>query len=302
MWKNSDLFGLQETPKEAIENLLAHAKTMKKLLTEGKTSAALAGKTVVLLFYENSTRTRVSFELAGKYLGASTTHIAAGASSVTKGETLTDTGKTLDQMGTDAIVLRHSVSGSPEILARAMRAPVINAGDGMHEHPTQGLLDMFTILEEKGTLKGLKVAITGDVRHSRVARSNIWGLTKMGAEVWLSGPGTLMPPTLAETGVKIAPLSEALRGADVVMALRVQTERQKAGLFPSLSEYAGFYGLNMENIRLADSRAIVLHPGPMNRGVEISGDLADAPQSRIEAQVQNGVAVRMALLDRVING
>lgn len=282
--------------------LFNRAKQCKALLHGKKFTNTCKGKTVVTLFYENSTRTRVSFELAAKYLGAETVAVSAAASSVAKGESLQDTGRTLDRMGTNVMVLRHPQSGSPALLAGAVKASVINAGDGMHEHPTQALLDMFTLQDKLGNLQGLKVAIIGDIRHSRVARSNIMGLTRMGANVFLAGPNTLLPVGIEELGGKITTLEKALEGANAVMALRIQLERQKAGLFPSLREYAALYGLNSQRMEKAAKNALVLHPGPINRGVELTGEVADCPQSVIEEQVENGVAVRMALLELLTSG
>ncbi|MDR0405950.1 MAG: aspartate carbamoyltransferase catalytic subunit [Clostridiales bacterium] len=293
-----DLLGLRELRAETIEKILDTAKTMKFILNQkNKKTGHLLGKSVVTLFYENSTRTRLSFELAAKYMSAFTSGVSAGGSSVAKGETLIDTARTIDAMGTDAIVLRHGMSGAPRLIAEYTAASVINAGDGMNEHPTQALLDLFTMREVKGGLQGLKVAIVGDIAHSRVARSNIWGLTKAGAEVSVGGPATLIPAELGRTGVKVYhSVQEAIVDADVVMGLRIQTERQKSGLFPSASEYARFFGINEKRLALAKPDALLLHPGPVNRGVELSGAAADCEQSRVNEQVTNGVAVRMAVL------
>jgi aspartate carbamoyltransferase catalytic subunit len=296
--KSKDLLGLKDLSAEEIEYILDTAKMMKYvLISNSKRTPHLQGKSVVTLFYENSTRTRLSFELASKYMSASSANISSSGSSVQKGETLIDTGKTIDMMGTDVIVIRHPQSGAPHLLAKHVRASVINAGDGMNEHPTQALLDMFTIREKKGTLKGLKVAIIGDIYHSRVARSNIWGLTKMGAEVSLAGPATLLPPKLEMTGVRVySTVHEALVDADVVMGLRMQLERQKKALFPSVREYFRFFGLDENRLRLARKDALIMHPGPVNRGVELATAVADHDRSVINEQVTNGVAVRMALL------
>ncbi len=296
--KSKDLLGLRDISAEEIEYILNTAKTMKCIVTSNnKKTAHLQGKSIITLFYENSTRTRLSFELASKYMGASAANISASSSSVQKGETLIDTGKTIDSMGSDVIIMRHPMSGAPHLLARNVKSSIINAGDGMNEHPTQALLDMFTIQEKKGTLKGLKVAIIGDILHSRVARSNIWGLTKMGAEVNVSGPATLLPPEIEKMGVNVfSTVQEAMLDADVVMGLRIQLERQKKGLFPTIREYARFFGLDDKRLKLAKEDAIVLHPGPVNRGVELSTSVADGEQSFINEQVTNGVAVRMALL------
>ncbi len=296
--KSKDLLGLRDISAEEIEYILNTAKTMKCIVTSNnKKTAHLQGKSIITLFYENSTRTRLSFELASKYMGASAANISASSSSVQKGETLIDTGKTIDSMGSDIIIMRHPMSGAPHLLAKNVKSSIINAGDGMNEHPTQALLDMFTIQEKKGTLKGLKVAIIGDILHSRVARSNIWGLTKMGAEVNVSGPATLMPPEIEKMGVNVfSTVQEAMLDADVVMGLRIQLERQKKGLFPTIREYARFFGVDDKRLKLAKEDAIVLHPGPVNRGVELSTLVADGEQSFINEQVTNGVAVRMALL------
>lgn len=296
--KSKDLLGLRDISSEEIEYILSTAKTMKYILSSNnKKTAHLQGKSIITLFYENSTRTRLSFELASKYMSANAANISASSSSVQKGETLIDTGKTIDSMGSDVIVIRHPMSGAPHLLAQNVRSSVINAGDGTNEHPTQALLDMFTIVEKRGTLKGLKVAIVGDILHSRVARSNIWGMTKLGAEVSVSGPSTLIPPGIERLGVKVfSTVQEAILDADVVMGLRIQLERQKKGLFPTTREYARFFGLDDKRLRLAKEDAIVLHPGPVNRGVELSSAVVDGEQSVINEQVTNGVAVRMALL------
>ena len=296
--RSKDLLGIGDLTVEEISLILDTAVDMKRIVTSGvKKSNYLQGRTVMTLFYENSTRTRVSFELASKYLGAQAVNVAVASSSVAKGETLVDTGRTLDAMGTDILVIRHSSSGAPHLLAKNVKASVINAGDGMHEHPTQALLDLFTMREAFGTAKGLKVAIIGDVLHSRVARSNILCLTKMGAAVRVYGPTTLMAPGIGLMGATVCDsIEEAVAGADVIMALRVQMERQKKALFPSAAEYARFFGLNPGNASGAKPGAIWMHPGPVNRGVEIPTVMADGPQSVIDTQVTNGVAVRMAIL------
>jgi aspartate carbamoyltransferase catalytic subunit len=302
--KNKDLLGLKDISTEEIKLILDTAGPMKDIIQRQiKKVPTLRGRSVINLFYEPSTRTRTSFELAGKYMSADTINIAASTSSVVKGETLKDTGKTIEVMGADVVIIRHPVAGAPEILAKHLKASVINAGDGAHEHPTQALLDMFTIREKKGSLEGLKVAILGDVLHSRVARSNIWGLTKMGAEVRLVGPSTLMPPEIEKLGVKVFhKVEEALEDVDVVNVLRIQLERQQKGLFPTIREYARLFGLNQERLQAAKPDALVLHPGPMNRGVEISPEVADGLSSVINEQVTNGVAVRMALLYLLTGG
>lgn len=299
-----DLVGLRTVPAEEIKLILDTAAPMKEIIKRRiKKVPTLRGRAVATVFYEASTRTRTSFELAAKYLSADTVSIAAATSSVSKGENLKDTARTITAMGVDVVVLRHPMAGAAELLARTVGAAVINAGDGAHEHPTQALLDLFTVREKKGRLEGLKVAIIGDILHSRVARSDIWGFTRMGAEVRLAGPATLMPPDIEKTGARVcAGLEEALEGADVVNILRIQLERQQQGLFPGLREYARLFGVNRERLKLAAPDALVMHPGPMNRGVEISPDVADGLQSVINEQVTNGVAVRMALLYLLAGG
>ena len=296
--KGKDLLGLKDISAEEIEYILEMAKTMKMILTTGnKKTPHLQGKSIVTLFYENSTRTRLSFELASKYMGASSANISSAGSSVAKGENLIDTGKTIDRMGTDVIVIRHPMAGAPLLLAKNVNSSVINAGDGFNEHPTQALLDIFTIKEIKGDLKDLKVAIIGDIYHSRVARSNIWGMIKLGANVSVAGPSTMMPPFIEQLGVKAyTTVQEALIDADVVMGLRLQLERQKKGLFPSIREYSRFFGLDEKRLRLAKDDAIILHPGPVNRGIEFTSSVIDGDKSFINTQVTNGVAIRMALL------
>ena len=293
-----DLLGLYDTSAEDILTILDTAVGMKKLLTQNlKKLPHLQGRTVTTLFYENSTRTRCSFELAAKYLGAGTVNVSASSSSVQKGETLIDTGYTLDAMKNDVIVIRHPMGGAPHLLAKHVRASVVNGGDGMNEHPTQALLDFYTMREKFGDFRGLKVAILGDIKHSRVAKSNLFGLTKLGAEVTMYAPATLMPHGIEKMGAKIASSrEEALAGANVVMGLRIQLERMHVGLFPSLSEYSKYYGVSEDLLRYVDKDCIVMHPGPVNRGVEFTSDVIDAENSKITEQVLNGVAVRMALL------
>jgi len=293
-----DLLSMEQLDKDEIDLILYTAKEMKNIIRRDiKKVPTLRGKTLVTLFYEPSTRTRTSFELAGKYMSADVVNISTAASSVVKGESLKDTGLTLEMMGTDVVVIRHGMAGAPHLLARTVKAHVINGGDGFHEHPTQSLLDLMTIREKLGDIAGLKAAIIGDILHSRVARSNVVGLKKMGAEVWVCGPPTLMPPGMEEMGARVTyELEEALRGAQVVMMLRIQLERQKSGLFPTLREYSRLYGLDMEKLKIASPGALVMHPGPINRGVEISAEVADSLQSVINEQVACGVAVRMALL------
>ncbi|MGI6188455.1 MAG: aspartate carbamoyltransferase catalytic subunit [Clostridiales bacterium] len=296
--KRKDLLGIRGLSRDEIDEILNTAELMKYILIQDhKRTPHLQGRSIVTLFYENSTRTRLSFELASKYMSASMANVTAGSSSVAKGECLIDTGKTIESMGVDVVVIRHPVSGAPHILAKHVTASVINAGDGINEHPTQALLDMFTIRQKKGTINNLVVAIIGDILHSRVARSNIWGLTTMGAEVRVAGPATLMPPDIEDMGVKVFyNVDEALKGADVVMGLRLQKERQMKGLLPSIREYTRLYCINKERMLLARKDALIMHPGPINRGVEISSDIAEGEQSTINEQVTNGVAVRMALL------
>lgn len=293
-----DLLGLKDISADEIKEILSNAKTMRGILDlPTKKTSHLSGKTVLTLFYENSTRTRMSFELASKYLSANAANISASASSVAKGETLIDTGRTLDVMGADVIIIRHPMTGAPHLLAKHTKASVINAGDGINEHPTQGLLDMFTMTRHFGELKGLNVTIIGDVTHSRVARSNIFGLTKLGAKVTVCAPPTLLPPGIEELGARVCTeAKEAVRGANVVMGLRIQRERQRGGLFPSVREYNRYYGIDDELMSYADKEAIVMHPGPVNRGVELASACMDGDSSVITEQVTNGVAVRMALL------
>jgi aspartate carbamoyltransferase catalytic subunit len=302
--KNKDLLGLEYLDKEEINLILETAKPFKELFTRSvKKVPPLRGKTVVLLFYEPSTRTRISFELAAKRLSADVLNISASTSSVAKGESLIDTARTLEAMKADFVVIRHSMAGAPQILARTISASIVNAGDGTHEHPTQGLLDMFTIWEKKGKLSGLKVAIVGDILHSRVARSNIWGLNKMGAKVYVVGPATLIPPRIEQMGVEIFyDLDEIIDELDVINILRIQMERQKENLFPSLREYNEIFGITDERLKRAKKDLLVMHPGPMNRGIEISSSVADSPRSVITEQVTNGIAVRMAVLYLLAGG
>jgi aspartate carbamoyltransferase catalytic subunit len=276
---------------------------MKEVLARPiKKVPALRGKTVLTLFYENSTRTKLSFELAAKSLSADVSSLAASSSSVTKGESMIDTFQTLESLGADVVIMRHPQSGAPNIAAQHVKASVINAGDGWHAHPTQALLDMYTMRAHKGNLNGLKVTIIGDVKHSRVSRSNIWGLTIMGAEVTICSPPTLLPVGLKNSNswfptVRVEPnIERAIEGADVVMVLRLQLERMQSGLLPSMREYIQLYQLNEKRLALAKMDALVMHPGPMNEGLEIASKVAHCTQSVINEQVTNGVAVRMALL------
>ena len=298
MFRHKDLLGLQDCTAEEITEILDAADKMRELLNgKKKKPDLLAGKTLVTLFYENSTRTRTSFELAGKYLGANEVNISVAASSVQKGETLIDTGRTLDDMKIDFIAIRHSMAGAPKLLAENVKASVLNGGDGINEHPTQALLDMLTLRRKFGKIKGLKVAILGDIKHSRVAKSNIFGLKKLGAEVWVYAPETLMPREIEKLGAKKASSREqAIDGADGVMGLRIQLERQSGGLCPSLGEYSKFYGVNENLMKYAKKDAVILHPGPVNRGVELTPALIDGKSSCINEQVTCGLAVRMAVL------
>lgn len=304
MFKHKDLLGIAELSADEITYILDTARPMKDVISRDiKKVPTLRGKSVINLFYEPSTRTRTSFELAGKYMSADTINIAPSTSSIVKGESLIDTGRTLEAMGCDIIIIRHKEAGAPALLAQNVAARVINAGDGTHEHPTQALLDCLTIREKKGGFKGLNVVIVGDIMHSRVARSDIHALVKLGAHVRVVGPPTLIPPGIAEMGVEVCyNLEEALVDADVVNVLRIQLERQHKGLFPTLREYARMYGINAKRLALAKKDVLVLHPGPINRGVEIAPDIADGIMSAVHEQVTNGVAVRMALLYLMTGG
>ncbi|MDY6848676.1 MAG: aspartate carbamoyltransferase catalytic subunit [Geoalkalibacter sp.] len=303
-FRHKHILGIEQLSKEDIGFILDTADSFKEINTRDiKKVPTLRGKTIINLFFEASTRTRTSFEIAGKRLSADTINITASSSSVVKGETLEDTARNIEAMHPDIIVMRHSASGAPHYLADRLDCSIINAGDGAHEHPTQALLDMLTIRQHKGRLEGLKVAIIGDITHSRVARSDIYGLTRMGAEVRLAGPGTMIPPGIERLGARVYnDMREAIEGADVVMMLRIQLERQGKTLLPTLREYAKFYGLNPQNLTLAAPDALVMHPGPVNRGVELSSYVADGGQSVILDQVENGVAVRMAALYLVLGG
>jgi aspartate carbamoyltransferase catalytic subunit len=302
--RNKDILGIKELSVDEITLILDTADSFLEVSTrEIKKVPTLRGKSVINLFYEASTRTRTSFEIAAKRLSADAINISASTSSVVKGETLIDTAKNIEAMNPDIIVIRHSAAGAPHMLASLLRQSIINAGDGAHEHPTQALLDMMTIRSRKGRIAGLKVAIVGDISHSRVARSNIYGLNKMGARVFVAGPATMLPRDIDTLGVvAYSRIDEAIKDADIVMMLRIQTEREKQNLFPSLREYAKYFSLNRKNIALAREDCIVMHPGPLNRGVEISPDIADGPHSVILDQVTNGVAVRMALLYLLTGG
>lgn len=298
------ILGLAELAAPEIDFVLQTAESFKEISQRSiKKVPTLRGKTVINLFFEPSTRTRLSFEIAAKRMSADTFNISSAGSSTVKGETMVDTARNLAAMNPDCIIIRHSRSGSPGLLARHINASVINAGDGAHEHPSQALLDLMTVREHKGRIEGLRVAIIGDITHSRVAHSNIIGFSKMGAEVRVAGPATLIPPGIAALGAVVCPtVREAVRDADVVMALRIQQERQLDPLLPSLREYAIFYGITPEVLALARPDAIIMHPGPINRGVELDPRLADGPRSVILDQVTNGVAVRMALLYLIMGG
>ncbi|MEP6635745.1 MAG: aspartate carbamoyltransferase catalytic subunit [Acidobacteriota bacterium] len=301
------LLGIRDLSAGEITHLLDTAETFRDVSKrEIKKVPALRGRTVINLFFEASTRTRTSFEIAAKRLSADAVNISVSTSSMTKGETLLDTARNLEAMSPDCIVVRHSMAGAPQHLARMCKAPIVNAGDGAHEHPTQALLDALTIREYKGRIDGLNVAILGDILHSRVARSNVYLLTKLGATVKVAGPGTLVPAEfgeLVEQGLRVERrIEDAIKGADVVMILRIQRERQDAAFFPSMREYAIHYGLSLAHLEHAAANAIVMHPGPINRGIEISSEIADGSRSLILDQVTNGVAVRMAVLYLLARG
>ncbi len=292
-----DVLGMEDLDRKEIELILDTAESMREISDRDiKKVPTLRGKTIINLFFEASTRTRTSFEIAGKRMSADVINISASSSSAVKGETLLDTVRNLQAMNPDMIVIRHSASGAPRMLAKRIDASVINAGDGCHEHPSQALLDMLTIRQTKGKIEGLKVTIVGDIAHSRVARSNIFGLRKMGAEVTVAGFPTMIPPGIEEMGVQVTySLREAVRDADVIMMLRIQKERLSGALFPSDREYARVFGLNLKSLEKAKEDAVIMHPGPVNRGVEIAPEVVDGPRSVILDQVKNGVAVRMAL-------
>lgn len=297
-WTKKDLLTLEALSSDEITLILDTAQSFKEVLSRPiKKVPTLRGKTVVNLFFEPSTRTRISFELAAKRLSADTINISASATSLVKGESLKDMVRNIEAMNINMLIIRHRCAGVPYFLAHSLKCSVINAGDGAHEHPTQGLLDLYTIREKKGRLEGLKVAIVGDIAYSRVARSNIWGLLKMGAEVFLVGPSSLVPVEFEKLGVKISyHLEEILPEIDVINVLRLQLERQEKGLLPSLREYIHLFGLTPQRMKLAKKNLLVMHPGPINRDVEISGEVADGPNSVILEQVTNGIAIRMAVL------
>jgi aspartate carbamoyltransferase catalytic subunit len=298
VWTRKDLLGLEDLSRQELELILSTAESFKEVSgREIKKVPALRGKTVVNLFYEPSTRTRVSFEVAAKRLSADVINIATETSSVKKGETLIDTGRNIQALKADIIVMRHNCSGAAVMLARHVDISVVNAGDGWHEHPTQALLDIFTLKEKLGKIEGLNVSIVGDISHSRVARSNIWGLTKLGAKVTICAPPLLIPPGIEQLGVKVThDIEEALRAADAVNVLRMQFERDEGAAFPEQLEYFKNFGITLERLAKAKKDIVVMHPGPLNRGIEISSAVADGQNSVILEQVTNGIAVRMAVL------
>ena len=299
-----DLLSISDLSPDEIHLVLDTAEAMREIAQRPiKKVPTLRGRTVVNLFFEPSTRTRTSFEIAEKRLSADTLNIAVATSSVLKGETLVDTAMNIEAMAPDVIVLRHASSGACHLLARICRSRIVNAGDGMHEHPTQALLDAFTIREHKKTIAGLKVAIVGDLLHSRVLRSNVLLLTRLGAEVWVSGPPTMVPAGIERHGVRVTTsINDAVAGADVIMMLRIQQERLQGAFFPSLREYFSVFGMTVDRVKRAKPDVIIMHPGPMNRGVEIASEVADGPYSVILEQVANGVAVRMAVLYLLAGG
>lgn len=303
MLKGKDVLGLREMSKDEILEILDVAKEMKARIDNPELRVdELKHTSIITLFYENSTRTKTSFALAGKYLGATVQDLGIATSSVKKGESLIDTGKTLDQMGADIMIMRNSLTGAPHVLAANVDAHVVNAGDGANEHPTQALLDLYTIRDYKKNFEGLKVAIIGDISHSRVARSNVFGLSKLGADVTLAGPSTMLGG-LGKLGVKTtSSVKEAVADADVVMGLRIQFERQKTVAFPGLAEYRQLFGVSSEVLKYAKKDVLVMHPGPVNRGIEFTTDVIDGRNSVINIQVKNGVAVRMAVLKLLMTG
>jgi aspartate carbamoyltransferase catalytic subunit len=298
LWTRKDLLGLEELSREELLHVLDTAEGLTEISTRSiKKAPALRGKVVLNLFFEPSTRTKASFSLAAQRLSADLVDVSKEGSSTVKGESLADTGRNLQAMGVDIVVIRHQQAGAPGLLARSLEASVINAGDGTHEHPTQGLLDIFTMREKLGNLRGKRVALVGDITHSRVARSNIWGLLKLGAEVGVIGPKTLIPGSLRELGVNVHyHLDEALEHYDAFNILRIQLERQKKGLFPSVREYHARYGIDSARLARMKPGVLIMHPGPVNRGIEVSHEVADGKNSVILRQVTNGLAVRMAVL------
>ncbi len=303
-WTKKDLLGIRELSKDEILLILDTAESFKDISKrEVKKVPTLRGKTVITLFYEPSTRTRVSFEIAAKRLSADTINVSSSTSSYVKGETLKDTAKNLESMQPDVIVIRHNMPGAPHMLSKIVNSSVINAGDGAHEHPTQALLDLFTMREKKGKLDGLKFVIIGDIAHSRVARSNIFALNHFDSEIVCCGPPTMIPPFIEDLGVKVEyDINKAVKNADVIMMLRIQKERGGVSYIPSINEYSAIYGLKQDQVKKAKKDVIIMHPGPMNRGVEITGEVADGPYSVILDQVENGVAVRMAILFLLTGG
>lgn len=303
-WTRKDLLHIEGLTASEIKRILDTAKPMKDIMHRTvKKLPTFRGKSVINLFFESSTRTRSSFETAAKILGADTSSLAVAQSSVNKGETLLDTVRTLQAMNPDIVVIRHASSGAAHFIAKEIRAGVINGGDGQHEHPTQALLDLYTMQEHLGSVEGRKIVIVGDILHSRVARSNVWALKTLGAEVVLVGPPTLLPPEISSWGVKISHnLDGELKEADVIMALRLQLERQEKGLLPSLREYSKLYGITRERVAKTEKPTLIMHPGPINRGVEIESSIANSAQSVIEEQVTNGVAVRMAVMYLLMGG
>jgi len=297
-WTRKHLLELEELTAEEIVTILDTAESFKEVSTRNiKKVPALRGKVMVNLFMEASTRTKTSFGLAARRLSADVIDFSPKTSSVSKGETLKDTARTIEAMGIDVVVIRHSAPGSPHFLSRVLKSSVLNAGDGAHEHPTQGLLDIFTIRQKLGRIKGLKVAIVGDILHSRVAHSDIWGLTKLGAEVTVVGPSTLIPPEIEKMGVKVANhIEDVLETSDVINLLRIQFERQETNFFPSTREYTRLFGIDGERAKKIKPDALIMHPGPINRGIEVSPEVADGPHSVILDQVTNGLAIRMAVL------
>ena len=309
--ERKDLLGLKDLSQDEINLILDTALGMKEVFERPvRKVPALLGKTVATLFYEPSTRTRTSFDMAAKMLSANTSNVALSTSSVIKGETLIDTARNIEVMGTDAIIVRHSMAGAPHLVAENVKASVINAGDGCNEHPSQGLLDIFTMREKKGILRGKKILIVGDISHSRVARSNIWGLTKLGAKVTVVGPPTMMPQGIDKMGLSAGRqvvnvsfnLDQEIKDTDFIYVLRIQKERQGKDLFPSLKEYTDLFGITLERLKRAKKDVIIMHPGPINRGVEITSEVADGPYNVILNQVTNGVAVRMAILFLLLGG
>lgn len=303
-FRHKHVLGIDQLSVDDIHHILNTARSLKDISNRSiKKVPTLRGRTVVNLFFEPSTRTRLSFEVAAKRMSADTFNISASTSSATKGETLIDTARNIEAMNPDIVIMRHSYSGAPHMLAKYIDTSIINAGDGTHEHPSQSLLDMLTVLDHKESIRGLKIAILGDISHSRVARSNILGFTKLGATVFIAGPRTFIPPEIEHLGARICPsISAAIEDADVVMALRIQKERQNDPLIPSLREYATYFGITNSRLSNAKHDALIMHPGPINRGVEMSPDVADGPRSVILDQVTNGVAIRMALLYLVLGG